>query len=118
MSHDLLTYQVIILIIAGLLILRKFVMLLRRKVGFREFVLAALIWGAFAAFSLFPNVITLIGHALGFELGINALLVITTLILFYIVLMLLIKIDRVDQNLTKLVRAEALKQLKQRLTNN
>ncbi len=112
MSHDLLTYQIIILIVAGLLILRKFVMVLRRRNSFREFILATLIWGGFAAFSLFPNAITLIGKALGFELGINALLVITTLVLFYIVLMLMVRIDRVDQNLTKLVRAEALKNLK------
>lgn len=113
MSHDLLTYQFVILFIATTLVARKLLLVIKHRVSGREFLVTTLIWAAFATFSLFPNIITLIGKTLGFELGINALLVVGIITLFYLVLNLSIKIDRTEQNITKLVRAEALKGLQE-----
>ncbi len=116
MSHDLLTYQVIILLIAGLFICRKLVLLLKNKTTGREFLVTALIWLTFAILSLFPNLVTFFGKALGFELGINALLVITTITLFYFVLKMHIRLDRTEQSITKLIRSQAIDQIKSKLS--
>lgn len=109
---DFYAYQIVILIVAGLLILRTVLQILSGKKKFHDLVVAVLIWGAFAALALFPNLSNSIAHILGFELGINFILTITTIILFAAVVMLIKKTEKSASDTTKLVRALALKELK------
>ena len=112
MTRDLYTYQILIILISVLLILRSFFQLLRKKKDFQEFFLSLIIWGAFATLSLFPNLISFVSHLLGFELGSNAIFTFSIIILFFITLQLLVKTDRLESSITKLVRELALEKVK------
>ena len=112
MTGEILAYQIIILILCGFLILRSIYLFLRQKKGFREVILAIVIWGSFSLISLFPVVLQNFAHLLGFELGVNALLVISTIIIFFILLRTLLRMDKMQQDITKLVREIALKEIK------
>ncbi len=112
MTGEFLAYQIIILILCGFLILRSIYLLIRKKKGFREVLLAILIWGSFSLISLFPIILQNFAHLLGFELGVNALLVISTLLIFFILLRTLLRMDKMQNDITKVVRQIALKEIK------
>lgn len=109
--NDIYTYQIIILLVSAILIFRSLILLLRGKKKFHDLVLAVIIWGAFAALALFPNLSNSIARLLGFEVGINLILTITTIILFAAVVMLVVKTDRNSSETTRLVREIALKEV-------
>lgn len=109
---DFYAYQIIILLVAGLLILRTILHVLSGKKKFHDLIVAIIIWGAFAALALFPNLSNSIAHILGFELGINFILTITTIILFAAVVMLIKKTEKNASETTKLVREIALREVK------
>jgi len=110
--NEIFAYQFIILLVALILILRSLFKTLSGKKSWREFVLSLLIWSAFAALALFPNVTNGIAHLFGFEVGINLILTITTILLFVAIVMLIVKTDKNASDLTKLVRQIALKDLR------
>jgi len=112
MTGEFLAYQVIILILCGFLILRTIYLFLRKKKGIREVLLAILIWGSFSLISLFPIILQNFAHILGFELGVNALLVISTILIFFILLRTLLRMDKMQNDITKIVREIALKEVK------
>ncbi|MEO6729264.1 MAG: DUF2304 family protein [Candidatus Dojkabacteria bacterium] len=112
MTQEFLTYQIIILIVCGFLILRSVYLFIIKKKGLREVLLAILIWGSVSLISLFPVLLQDFAHVLGFELGVNALLVISTIVIFFILLRTLIRMDKMQNDITKLVRELALKEIK------
>lgn len=112
MTGEILAYQIIILILCAFLILRSFILFLRKKKGFREVILAIIIWGSFSLISFFPVLLQDFAHVLGFELGVNALLVVSTIIIFFILLRTLLRMDRMQNDITKLVREIALNKIK------
>lgn|SRR5690606_21058915 len=118
MNYEFLAYQLIILFVAVMLIIRSMVLTIQGKKNFRELMLAILIWGVFAILALFPNLSTFIAHIFGFELGINFILTITTIILFASVLHLIVKTDKNNSEITQLVRQLALKEIKERKQDN
>jgi hypothetical protein len=112
MTHEFLAYQIIILCVSLVLILRTFILMIQGKKNFRELIIAIVIWGAFSALALFPNLSITIAHLLGFEVGINFILTITTIILFAAVIQLIVKTDKSNSAVTQLVRQIALQDLK------
>jgi len=112
--NEIYAYQFIILLIAGLLILRSLIKTIQGKKNTREFLLSVLIWLAFAGLALFPNVTNGIAHLVGFELGINFILTITTILLFAAIILLTVKADKNSLDITKLVRKIALKDLEKK----
>lgn len=111
MNHDFAIYQIIIFLTALFLILRNLIKFLNKKKSFREAIVASTIWLGFGIVGLFPNLTQYIANITGFQLGINAILVISIIFLFLIVLSLLVKDDKTEQSITKLVREIALKEL-------
>lgn len=112
MTREFLAYQIIILVLCGILILRSIYLFIIKKKGFREVILAIIIWGSFSLISLFPVLLQDFARILGFELGVNALLVISTIIIFFILLRTLLRMDKMQNDITKLVRELALKEIK------
>ncbi|MFS8130970.1 MAG: DUF2304 family protein [Candidatus Dojkabacteria bacterium] len=114
MTGEILAYQLIIIILCAFLILRSIILFLRQKKGIREVILAIVIWGSFSLISLFPVLLQDFAHVLGFELGVNALLVVSTIIIFFILLRTLLRMDKMQNDITKLVRELALKEVKKK----
>ena len=109
---DIYVYQIIILLVAGVLILRTLLLVLGGKKKLHDLVVAVIVWGAFAALAIFPNLSTDLARLLGFELGINFILTVTTILLFAAVVMLVVKTDKNASDITRLVRELALKDLR------
>jgi hypothetical protein len=106
-------YQIIIFVLAAVLFLRTLLLFIKRRKTFRELLLALFIWGNIGLIGLYPNITKLVAKLTGFQEGINALFVVCIIILFYVVLGLLLKFDKMENSITKLVRQQALKDLKE-----
>lgn len=114
MINDFATYQIIIFSLCILLISRTAILMMRRKKTLRELVLAFIIWGSFGLVGLYPNLTDYIAKITGFQLGINALLVISFLVLLYHSSKQSIKNDQLENSITRLVREQALKELREK----
>ena len=104
-------YQLLIFVISAYSFLRVVWRYLKQERSFREIVLSALIWGTFSLIGLFPNLSSILAKMLGFELGINFLLVSAVLILFYAMLKQNLTNDNTQNTITKLVRKQALSEI-------
>jgi hypothetical protein len=83
------------------------------KIDFRELFLAFILWMAFATFGLFPNLSTIVGKYLGFELGINFLLVSAVLFLLFSTFRQHLENEKTNNTITKLVRHLAIRDFKE-----
>lgn len=112
MTETFENYQIILFIIVLILISRTILLFFRKRKSIREVIVAALIWGAFGTLGLFPNIFKLTAKITGFELGINAFFVFSIIILFYLIAKQILVNDKLENSITRLVRAESLKDLK------
>jgi len=108
-------YQILIFLLCILLILRTFIFFINKKKTIREFIVSVCVWGTIASIGLFPNITVELANIIGFELGINFLLVTSVIILFYFVFSQMLKIDKMENSITKLIRQQALQKLKNEL---
>jgi len=113
MINDFAVYQIIVFSISYLLILRTAILFIRKKKTIRELILAILIWGGVGLIGLYPNLTNYIAKITGFQLGINALLVISVIGLLYTTMKQSIRNDRIENTITRLVRNQALRDLKE-----
>lgn len=111
MINEFVAYQLIIFLLCISLVVRTFILFFLRRKTFRELFVATLIWGTFALIGLYPKLTSYIADLTGFELGVNALLVSSVLVLFYNSLLQSIKNDKIENSITRLVRRQALKDL-------
>lgn len=116
MIEKLALYQIIIFFLAAALILRTSILFLRRKKSIRELLLAIFIWGNLGLIGVYPNITVFIAQVTGFQEGINALIVVCLIILFYFVLSSTLKIDKMENSITRLIRQEALKDIREEST--
>lgn len=110
--NEFLTYQIIIFGFCAIQVLRSLLRLLKSKIDIREFLLAVVIWSAFATLGLFPNLSTVIGNHLGFELGINFLLVSAVLFLLFSTFRQSLENEKNNSKFTKLVRHLAIEEFR------
>lgn len=104
-------YQIIIPAFSFLMILSAFFRVLSKRQSWRELVLWTLFWGGGAFLALFPTVLDTIAHFFGVENGARAFLLVFMLILFFALFKIIIRLEKQEEQLTKLVRYEALKKL-------
>lgn len=104
-------YQIILFVIVAILITRTILLFILKAKSIREVFVAIVIWGAFGALGLFPNIFEFIAKVTGFEVGVNAVFVFSIIILFFIVAKQSLINDKLQNSITRLVRAEALKEL-------
>ncbi|HLC49406.1 MAG TPA: DUF2304 domain-containing protein [Candidatus Andersenbacteria bacterium] len=108
---DLRLYQVIIVGIAGLMIyfgLEKFI---RRKSNqsVLKLLVRIIVWGGMAAIALFPTVTNYLATFIGIEGNINAVVLVGFLLVFLIIFKILSVVERIEQDITRLIRKDALK---------
>ncbi len=87
---------------------------LRRGVGqsFIKLVVRLLVWGGMAAIALFPNVTNVLARFIGLEGNINAVILIGFLLVFLIIFKILSVVERIEQDITRLTRKDALSKLR------
>jgi hypothetical protein len=107
-------YKIIIPAVALFFILSAVSRFATGKQSFRELLLWFFFWGNIALVAIYPRVLDWVARGLGVETGFRALFVISTLFLLYFVLQLYLRYERLDEQLTKLIRHEALRDLETR----
>lgn len=74
-----------------------------------QFMFWGLIWAAVIIIAFVPNITSFISRILGIGRGIDVLIYIGMILLFYLNFRLYVKIDRIERDITKIVRKITLK---------
>ncbi|MDD4351682.1 MAG: DUF2304 domain-containing protein [Candidatus Gracilibacteria bacterium] len=112
-------YQFLVPVLAMIMIVIGASRYQRREQTLREFILWVLVWLGLSLISIFPHeVIKFIEKVTGIKSGINALLFFAIVVLLYAVLRLFIRLERVEQDVTKIVRKDALDRFRKNTRQN
>jgi hypothetical protein len=91
--------------------------ILRRKeksIPLGEFIFWSVIWTSAAIIAAAPNIMKIAANKTGVENSINLFTTITIIIIFYLLFRLYVKVEKQQQDITKLVREMALKKKKEK----
>jgi len=72
------------------------------------------IWGGILLVSIFPGITDALGDILGVKGAANGIIFLAFLVLFFLIFRLLSALEKVEENLTTVVRRLALKNLKKK----
>jgi len=105
-----LTTAQIVLIIPTVLVMLFIALLYRQKrISALSFFLWFPLWGAVAVVILFPNITLLPSALLGIGRGVDLVIYLTLFLLLYLVFRLIVRLERMDKDITTIVRSLALK---------
>ncbi len=79
-----------------------------------KLLVSLIVWGGLLVISIFPHIIDKLGGLLGIQGATNGIIFLAFLFLFFISFRLLRVVERIEENLTTLVRKLALKDLKKK----
>src|SRR3989338_10633154 len=85
-----------------------------RQTNWKDFLLWSGIWVAVIIVSINPNITYYFAHALGINRGIDLIIYISIIVLFYLMFRLYIKIDKVEKSITLLTRSNAISHVKKK----
>jgi hypothetical protein len=106
---ELTPYQIVAPAISLVAVVYAWGLALRQKKTIWEAILWTLFWGAIALIALEPDVLTYLSAITGIKKRENAVLVTFIGILFFIVFYLVIRLETLEQRLTRIVREVALR---------
>ena len=105
-------YQLLTPLFACLMLLKGISQLKRGEISVRKFILWILIWGGISLIALNPSFVQLAADITGLESGINALIFFSFIFLFYLVFKIFTIIEKIERDLTGMVRKKALEDFK------
>lgn len=74
----------------------------------REFLFWAVIWVFLAIVVFVPDLTTTVAHWFGIQQGMNLIVTVAIILLFYLMFRLYVKVENTEQEITKLVRQISL----------
>ncbi len=104
----MLLYSLIFPIIAVIAIVWFVLRYMKGKNSFSTVLLWSIFWIVVSIFSLFPNLSTSFASAFGITRGLDFIIILVFVILFYTVLKLYFIVDKMQGNLNKIVKEVAL----------
>ena len=109
-------YQIIVALISLVMIFFGLEKFIKRKPGqsFLKLFVRIIIWGGMGSVAVFPDISNRLADFLGLEGNINAVILTGFLLVFLIIFKILSVIERIEQDISKLTRKEALKELPDR----
>lgn len=107
-------YQVAILVVSVLMIFFGLEKFIRRQQtqSFLKLIVRIIVWGGMAAVALFPGFTNYLAQFIGIEGNVNAVVLTGFLLVFLIIFKILSVVERIEQDITRLTRKEAIQQLK------
>ncbi len=96
--------QILIIAFALFAISRAFLRLKDNKITKKEFMFWSVIWIILIIMTLLPGIAELLSGLFGLKRGVDVLIYIAIIALFYLVFRLYVKLDETRQDITKLVR--------------
>lgn len=79
------------------------------KASWKELIFWNIVWIAAVIIAIFPNITFYFSRLLGIQRGIDLIIYISIIALFYLMFRLYVKIEGVEQDLTKVVREVSIK---------
>lgn len=106
-------YQIIILFIAVFMIYGGIEKFLRQQTGqtFMKLGARVFVWGGMALVVLFPSLTNTLASIIGIEGNLNAVILTGFILVFLMIFKLLSAIERLEQQMTLLVRQDALRHI-------
>lgn len=102
-------YKIIIPLFAGLMIYKWIYHLVKWNIEWREFWFSFIFWGIFAAIAIKPQLIDAWTKFTWIHDSVRAFFALIIMVLSFIIFRLILSIERIDRNFTKLIRVNALK---------
>lgn len=84
-----------------------------RIISLQEFVLWIIFWLMVGFVVIFPESTALVANLVGIGRGVDLVIYISVLILFYLAFRILVRLDKIEKDITKIVRKVALDKDKQ-----
>lgn len=78
-------------------------------ISLQEFILWTIFWFMVGFVVILPETTSLVASFVGVGRGVDLVIYISILILFYLVFRILVRLDKIDKDVTKIVRSIALK---------
>jgi len=102
--------QILALVIIGFFLVRLFWQKQKKQIGANEFIFWLVFWGLAAILILSLKWIDKLVAGLGFSgMGIEVLLYLGIAVLFYFIFRLRLKLEKIEKNITKIIREMAIK---------
>ncbi|MFZ2187720.1 MAG: DUF2304 domain-containing protein [Candidatus Moraniibacteriota bacterium] len=110
---NLALYQIVILVIAGVMIYQGSAKFLKQQSGQSILKLSArvFIWGGMATIVLFPTVTNTLASLIGIADNINAVILTGFIFIFLMIFKLLSAIERLEQQITTVTREKSLEEI-------
>jgi len=102
--------QIILIVLIAIIILRLFAKYKSREVSMRQLSGWLAIWLLASAVIIRPDLTVRLANLVGVGRGSDLVIYLAIIFLFYTVFRLLLRIENMEKNLTKVVRSEALKE--------
>jgi hypothetical protein len=105
--------QIILVFVSSAIILQTIFKYLQREQSqtFFKFITAMIIWGGIFIFTIFPAFSHTITHTLGFGENLNTLIFLGFIVVFLVLTKVIRIIERIERNISEIVRKEALEKL-------
>jgi len=100
--------QVIIIIFALFALSRVFLRFKDNKLSKNEFMFWVLVWLAVIITAIIPSIISALSQKFGIGRGMDLLVYISILVLFYLIFRLYVKTERIEKEITVIVRKTAM----------
>jgi len=81
----------------------------KRDITSRELVIWLIFWALVAVATLIPKETDIIAQWLGVGRGADLLVYLSIIVLFFVVFKIIVKLEKIDRDMTKIVRSTALK---------
>ncbi len=104
--------QIIVILFVVFALSRAFLRFKDKKISNMEFVFWVIVWLAVLTVVFRPEITNVFANYLGIERGIDVVIYLGILLLFYLMFRLYVKIDVLEKNITKVVRKEAIEKAK------
>ena len=104
----MLIYSVIFPIFSLIAIGLFYIRFSENKTSLSSFILWTIMWIFVIIFSIFPNVSLVFAKAFGITRGLDFIIIVALVLLFYLAIKLYLKIDKLQENMNTIVKEVAL----------
>lgn len=104
--------QYLIIVFGFFAISRSILRLKSKSISKLEFLFWLSVWLSIITLGLIPSFTNILSNLLGIARGVDAIIYVSIIALFYLLFRLYVKVDEVNQEITKLVREVAKKDRK------
>ncbi|TSC80397.1 MAG: hypothetical protein G01um101425_51 [Candidatus Peregrinibacteria bacterium Gr01-1014_25] len=109
MITTLTPYQIIVPLVAVVAIVYAWNLMLRQRKSIWESCLWTIFWGLIAIIAIEPGILTYLTAVTGIKSQVNAALATAIGILFFLIFSMIIRIEELEQRLTRVIRALAIR---------